>query len=40
MQAFAQGTRANDINAQMRTVAKAMTPQEISDLATWYAAQR
>ena len=40
LQAFAQGTRANDINAQMRTVARAMTPQEISDLATWYAAQR
>ena len=38
--AFAQGTRRNDINAQMRTVAKALTPEEVTRLARWYSEQR
>jgi cytochrome c553 len=40
LQAFAQGARRNDINAQVRAVAKALTPEEMQALATWYATQR
>lgn len=38
LQAFASGTRHNDISAQMRNVARNMTPEEI-DSATHYYAQ-
>jgi cytochrome c553 len=40
LEAFAKGQRRNDINAQMRTIAVALTPQEIEQLAGWYALQR
>jgi cytochrome c553 len=36
--AFAQGTRANDISRQMRTVATELTPQEVKALASFYGA--
>jgi cytochrome c553 len=39
LQAFASGERHNDINEQMRNVARAMTPQEIEDAAAYYASQ-
>jgi cytochrome c553 len=39
LQAFASGQRTNDISQQMRNVARAMTPQEISDAAAYYASQ-
>jgi cytochrome c553 len=39
MQAFADGTRHNDISEQMRNIARNMTPDEISSAAAWYAAQ-
>jgi len=34
---FASGTRVNDINAQMRNIARAMTPTEIADAAKYFA---
>ena len=37
LQAFAGGTRHNDAEAQMRAMAAAMTPQEIDEVATFYA---
>jgi cytochrome c553 len=39
LEAFASGQRRNDINAQMRNVARAMTPQEIEEAAAYYASQ-
>jgi cytochrome c553 len=39
MQRFATGERRNDINEQMRNVARHLTPQEIDGLAKYYAAQ-
>lgn len=39
LQAFASGERRNDINAQMRNVARAMTPQEIDEAAAYYASR-
>jgi len=35
--AFVSGTRQNDINEQMRNVARAMTPEEINKAAKYYA---
>jgi cytochrome c553 len=37
LQAFASGARSNDINAQMRNVARNMTPQEIQLATAYYA---
>jgi cytochrome c553 len=37
LQALASGTRRNDINEQMRSVARRLTAQEISALAAYYA---
>jgi cytochrome c553 len=37
LQAFANGTRHNDISEQMRNVARNMTPDEIDAAATYYA---
>jgi cytochrome c553 len=37
LQAFAQGTRANDINMSMRTIAGLLTPAEMKALASAYA---
>jgi cytochrome c553 len=39
LQAFASGQRHNDINEQMRNVARAMMPKEIDDAASYYASQ-
>jgi len=39
MQLFASGERHNDINEQMRNVARHLTQQEIDGLAKYYAAQ-
>jgi cytochrome c553 len=39
LQAFASGQRTNDINQQMRNIARAMTPQEINEAAAYYASQ-
>jgi cytochrome c553 len=39
MQRFASGDRHNDINEQMRNVARHLTQQEIDGLAKYYAAQ-
>lgn len=36
MQAFANGTRANDIHGQMRNIARQMTPEEIETVARYY----
>lgn len=36
LQAFHNGTRANDINRQMRNAAHQLTPQEINELARYY----
>lgn len=38
LRAFASGARHNDINEQMRNVARRMTPAEIDNLARYYAA--
>lgn len=40
MQAFASGARRNDINEQMRNVARQMTPAEIDSVAKYYAAMQ
>ena len=37
LQAFAAGTRRNDSEAQMRNMARAMTPAEIQEVAAFYA---
>jgi cytochrome c553 len=37
LQAFASGARHNDINGQMRNVARGMTPAEIESTAQYYA---
>jgi cytochrome c553 len=37
LEAFARGTRHNDIDEQMRNVARAMTPQEIGAASRYYA---
>lgn len=39
LQAFASDQRHNDINEQMRNVARAMTPEEIDQAAKYYASQ-
>jgi len=39
LQAFASGERRNDINEQMRNIARALTPQEIEEAANYYASQ-
>ncbi len=39
LRAFARGERRNDINEQMRNVARHMTPEEIDGVAKYYAAQ-
>lgn len=39
VQAFASGTRRNDISQQMRNVARQMTPEEIDEAAVYYASQ-
>ncbi len=39
LQAFASGTRHNDISQQMRNIARHMTPQEIEAAARYYEAQ-
>jgi cytochrome c553 len=39
LHAFASGQRTNDINQQMRNIARAMTPQEIDEAAAYYASQ-
>lgn len=39
LQAFADGSRHNDISEQMRNIARNMTPEEIQAAAAWYAAQ-
>ena len=39
LQAFASGQRTNDINQQMRNIARALTPQEIDEAAAYYASQ-
>jgi cytochrome c553 len=36
---FAQGIRGNDIGEQMRVIAKALTPEEMHDLAVFYGAR-
>jgi cytochrome c553 len=36
--AFAQGLRQNDINEQMRAIAKQLTPSEMHALAAFYGA--
>jgi cytochrome c553 len=36
--AFAQGLRQNDINEQMRTIARQLTPGEMHALAVFYGA--
>jgi cytochrome c553 len=39
LQAFATGTRRNDISQQMRNIARHMTPEEIDQVARYYEAQ-
>jgi cytochrome c553 len=39
LQAFASNQRHNDISEQMRNIARAMTPEEIDQAATYYASQ-
>jgi cytochrome c553 len=39
LQAFASGTRRNDISQQMRNIARHMTPEEIDQVALYYEAQ-
>ncbi|MCC8404210.1 cytochrome c4 [Paraburkholderia sp. MMS20-SJTN17] len=40
LRAFASGERHNDINEQMRNVARQMTPEEIDAVARYYAAMQ
>lgn len=39
LEAFASGTRRNDISEQMRNIARQMTPDEMIEAARYYAAQ-
>jgi cytochrome c553 len=39
LQAFHLGTRANDLNRQMRNAAHQLTAQEIDELARYYASR-
>ncbi len=39
LEAFAKGTRHNDISEQMRNIARQMTPDEIEAVARYYEAQ-
>ena len=39
LQAFASGTRHNDIGQQMRNVARQLTPEEMAEVARYYASQ-
>jgi cytochrome c553 len=39
LEAFHAGTRANDINRQMRNAAHQLTPDEISQLVRYYASR-
>ena len=39
LQAFASGTRRNDISQQMRNIARQMTAEEIDQVARYYEAQ-
>ncbi len=39
LSAFASGQRINDLSQQMRNIARAMTPQEITEAAAYYASQ-
>jgi cytochrome c553 len=39
LEAFASGTRHNDISEQMRNIARRMTPQEIESASKYYEAQ-
>ncbi len=39
LQAFASGARRNDTSAQMRNIARQMTPQEIDEAARYFASQ-
>ena len=39
LQAFAAGTRRNDISQQMRNIARQMTAEEIDQVASYYEAQ-
>jgi cytochrome c553 len=39
LQAFASGTRRNDISEQMRNIARQMTPDEMIEAADYYAAR-
>ena len=39
LRAFAAGERSNDINEQMRNIARTLTPQEIDEAAAYYASQ-
>jgi cytochrome c553 len=39
LQAFASGSRHNDISEQMRNIARNMTPAEIDAVAAYYEAQ-
>lgn len=39
LEAFASSRRHNDINEQMRNIARAMTPEEIDQAAKYYASQ-
>jgi cytochrome c553 len=39
LQAFASGTRRNDISEQMRNIARQMTAAEIEEAAQYYAAR-
>jgi cytochrome c553 len=39
LQAFHAGTRANDINRQMRNATHQLTAQEIGELARYYASR-
>jgi cytochrome c553 len=40
LHAFASGERHNDINEQMRNVARQMTPEEIDAVSRYYAAMQ
>ena len=39
LQAFASGTRRNDISEQMRNIARQMTSDEMNEAARYYAAR-
>jgi cytochrome c553 len=39
LEAFASGTRHNDISEQMRNIARGMTPAEVERAASYYASQ-